>query len=321
MKNKIILVFLFSLLVPIHFSSAVYTPSIGSQSNPLYIQVQPDPVQSYFDAWSKLRSRPNVPACAYIDKTIDSQSALTVNMADPFSVKSETNYLNYLYSSYLSCVSRTAQTQSQQYVPSTSTTTGNVLDGVCQKSSGVNSYYSGETDVNKGGGMGGCSCKAGYQFEHGNYGQCLTIPTKTNDQVCIDKFGPHIKWDGTKTPEGLINCGCEAGYQANSDGKTCVPTSNIGGLPLGCTSTQGFNAIDGTPCGSTIKPVETNYQIPASGGSGPAPVQKVEVKAKPQKEVVETEKAPGEVKENIATNTEEIKPESFWGRLKAWLGF
>ncbi|MFA6586235.1 MAG: hypothetical protein WCS86_03705 [Candidatus Paceibacterota bacterium] len=112
MKNKIVLVFLFSFLIPLRFSSAItYTSSIGSQSNPIHVQIDQDPVQAWSNAWDKLRSIQYVSVCASIYKTIKSHSALGVNMADPYSVKSETSYLNYLYSSYQICVNHAAQTQ------------------------------------------------------------------------------------------------------------------------------------------------------------------------------------------------------------------
>lgn len=62
------------------------------------------------------------------------------------------------------------------------TETPNFLDEICQQSSGINSWYSGETDESKSGGIGGCGCKTGFRFEYGNYGKCIPVSQKTNDQ-------------------------------------------------------------------------------------------------------------------------------------------
>jgi len=46
------------------------------------------------------------------------------------------------------------------------------------------------------------------------------LPTKSNDQVCIDTFGQNWKWDGTKNNTGNVNCGCKDGYTYNN--RQCV---------------------------------------------------------------------------------------------------
>ena len=100
--------------------------------------------------------------------------------------------------------------------------TPDFLDKLCQQGSGINSWYSGETDESEGGGMGGCSCKTGFRFEHGNYGKCIPVSTKTNDQLCQDGYGQNSNWDGTKTSDGNLQCGCQSGYQWNDQQKQCV---------------------------------------------------------------------------------------------------
>ena len=206
------------------------------------------------------------------------------DILDPTVATQAANYLNYLYSTYQLCVNHAAQTQSQQYIPSTSntTTTGNILDGVCQKSSGANSfYYFGETDVSKGGGIGGCSCKSGFQFEHGNSGQCIAIPTKTNDQICQDSFGLKSNWDGTKNNQGGLNCSCQNGYQFNQGQTQCVSIPKTAPVkPITKKVPEIKAEISNTP---TLTPVSSDIKV--------------------------------------VTNTEPVKPKSFWARFVGWLGF
>ncbi|MFA6076565.1 MAG: hypothetical protein WC735_00645 [Candidatus Paceibacterota bacterium] len=280
MKNKIVLVFLFFLLIPIHFSSAdlkaagIYGTGIGSQSNPIHIQVDQNPTQAWSDAWTKLRSIQYVSACASIYKTINSQSALNVDLSNPASATREANYLNYLYSSYQSCVSRAAQVQSQ----------------TCPNGTGLRN------------------------------GICVS-----QDRVCEIDLGVGFKWDGTYGKNGGANCSCKDAYSLQS-GKCVVVQQvqiNNSTLPLGCTSTQGFNAINGTPCGNT-KPTEPSYQVPSGGGSVTVPIPKAEVKTKTPvvKRVAEVkESTPAITNQDIKiTNTEE-KPKTFWTRLKGWFSF
>ncbi|MFA6609169.1 MAG: hypothetical protein WCT07_04670 [Candidatus Paceibacterota bacterium] len=281
MKNKIVLVFLFSLLIPIHFTFAdlkaagIYGTGIGTQSNPIHVQVDQNPTQAWSDAWTKLRSIQYVSACASIYKTINSQSALNVDLSNPASATREANYLNYLYSSYQSCVSRAAQMQSQ----------------TCPNGTGLRN------------------------------GACVS-----QDRVCEIDLGVGFKWDGTYGSNGGANCSCKDGYSLQN-GKCVVVQpvqTNNSILPLGCTSTQGFNAIDGTPCGNT-KPTETSYQAPSGGGSGTAPIPKTGVKVKTPvtKKMVEVKDSTPVIANQdikVTANTEE-KPKSFWIRLKGWLGF
>lgn len=318
MKIKIILVFLFSFLIPLHFSFAVYTPSIGSQSNPIYIQVQQDPVPAWKNAWDKINSRPYVSTCSYIDKIIDSRSALTVDMSDRSSIEDQTRDLNYLYSSYQSCVSRVAQTQSQ----------------TCPNGTGLRN------------------------------GSCIP-----RDKICEIDLGTGFEWDGTYNSNGGANCSCKDGYTTQI-GKCVVVQqvqTNDSTLSFGCTSTSGFNAIDGTPCGNT-KPTKTKDQICADdygvnsiwantfnekGGlvcdckigyqfnqeqTQCISIPKVEAKTTTSivKKVAEVKTVKNEGKENssiiVKPDTasldqkptpvsEEVKPKSFWTRLKGWLGF
>src|SRR3989344_317262 len=338
MNNKIFLIVsLFSLLIPIHFSSAVYTPSIGSQSNPIYIQVQQNPTQAWSEAWRKINSIQYVPACASIYRTINSQSALNVDMSDPASVTSEATYLNYLYSSYQSCVSRSAQIQNQtcpngtgvrngtcisqdkicemdlgpnykwdgtknsngsaNCVLKTSNNTGteNILDGICQKTFGPQSIYTGNTDKGRGGNTGGCGCKDGYYWvlgmtmcgnENTPREPVTTTPTKTNDQVCMEDYGVNSVWSNTLNDTGGPICDCKAGYQWNESGTQCLAVAK--------TTTPVIKGV------SEIK------------------TEKIEIK---ENSSIIAKPDTANLNQKLTPVSEEETPKSFWARLKGWLGF
>ena len=199
MKNKIILVFLCSLLIPIHFIFA-YIPlpipsynNLGDISNPIHIQVDQNPTQAWSDAWNKLISIQYVSACANIYKTIRSHSALGVDMSDPASVKSETSYLNYLYSSYQICVNHAAQTQNpiQQ--------TGTLCNGT---------YYN--------------ACPTGENFVCPSTGGAYCEIPKTNE---LTRLSGCISGQGYSSTTGISCDGtnkCGTGSQFNSDKTECV---------------------------------------------------------------------------------------------------
>ena len=296
MKNKIFLIgFLFSLLIPIHFSSAVYTPSIGSQSNPIYIQVQQNPTQAWSDAWRKINSIQYVPACASIYRTINSQSALNVDMSDPASVTSEATYLNYLYSSYQSCVSRSAQIQSHQSIENIQCAAGLVnSNGVCVtrdvscNTRWVNSIWTGETN-DQGGSI--CGCKTGYQWNEQNT-SCVVAPVvslKTNDQICNEDYGVNSVWSNTLNDTGGPICDCKIGYEWDSEGTACMATTKT----------------------------ETKAPIPVIKKAPETKTVSGQIKEETS-EVAKSDPVNVEQKDTIST---EETPKSFWARLKGWLGF
>ena len=290
MRSKIFILFLFSALIPSHFSFAFGT-SIGTQSNPIYIQVQQDPTQLWQNAWDKINSMQYVAACSGTYNSVKSLATKNGfgNVADPATAKTEASYLNYLYSSYQLCINHVAQTQSQQSIPSapTTTTTGNILDTVCQKSSGANSFYSGETDVSKGGGMGGCSCKAGFQFEHGNYGQCVTIPAKTNGSILPPGCSSTLYFSATTgiSCNGTNKCG--AGSQFNSDKTECIPIQKA-------TTPTTKKVLEVKTAPSTVKANTANVATPD----------------------------PVNLNQAVTTSTTtEVKLKNLWQKIIGWLGF
>ena len=324
MKNKIIVLFLFALLIPIHFSSAYFllpnSTDLGGTANPINIQIQPnpvhiqidqDPIQAWNNAWDKLRSIQYVPACASKYKTIKSHSALGVNMADPFSVKTETNYLDYLYSSYQICVNSAAQAENkiqksetlcngkywnacptgENFVcPSTGNAyceTSKTNDQMCTDNYGANVTFK-EFDTTDGGRI--CTCKTGYIWnEQGT--SCIVAPiTKTNDQVCQDNYGPKSNWDGTKNNAGGLNCICQIGYQFNQEQTQCISIPKIKAT------------ISTTKKTSDVKTIQKEVKMDVPS--------------------INTNLSLENLNQEVTTNTTiGSKPKSLWSKLKGLLGF
>ncbi len=114
-----------------------------------------------------------------------------------------------------------------------------------------------------------CDCKTGYVWNGQKTGCVIApiVPIKTNDQVCSDAYGTNSNWDGIKTNDGKISCGCKSGYVWNAQRTNCivapaVPTktndqicqdnygsnsnwdgtkSNAGGLNCGCKTGYQWN--------------------------------------------------------------------------------
>jgi hypothetical protein len=72
--------------------------------------------------------------------------------------------------------------------------------------------------------------------------------TKTNTQICIEKYGLHNYADGTKNTSGAFACVCESNYTWN--GKQCIST------PSKTTPTQTPSPVS-IPSAVT----ETGYQV------------------------------------------------------------
>ena len=48
------------------------------------------------------------------------------------------------------------------------------------------------------------------------------VKTKTNEQICQDKYGSNSIWSGTTNSKGGAICDCISGYEFNSSGTECV---------------------------------------------------------------------------------------------------
>ena len=312
MREKIFLSVLFlTIFISFNLTAQAYDPSYpGSFSNPLQMQIIPDPVrqleiqqlqqqlkmqqeyqqydqhqtllqqayQNWENASNKVLSMPYIAACSYTYTSVHSKFSemLKDNMADLFTIRTDTSYLNILYSTYQKCVSEVAQaTQTQNKV---TCSTGTTLVG----------------------------------------NTCVVVPvttTQTNDKTCVDKFGAHSKLDGTKTSEGLLNCGCEDGYQSNSGATACVLISQ---------SIIKCNGKEWNSC-----PIGQKFYCPSTGDAQCVPIPKTA----PIKPI--TKKLP-EIKTGstntpnltsinsdtrVVISTEPVKPKKPWTKFIGWLGF
>ena len=308
MKNKIVILFLFSIVLALPILNIqAYDPFYpGSFSNPLQVQIMPDPLQQY-------------------QQTLRDQQ-LRIQQRD------QENFQNQLLQQQ-----RDLQNQLlQQRINSQSTQRkGTLCNG---------NYWN--------------ACPVGDNFVCPSTGSAYCETPKTADQQCSDQFGQNsVSWGG-------LACGCKDGYTKNNNGK-CLPKTNESALPFGCTSTSGFNAINGTPCGNT-KSTETNDQICANnygvnsvwdntfndkGGlvcdcktgyqfnqeqTRCISIPKVETKImapttkKVLEETTDKEKVASTDTVNLAsinsdakviTSTEVVKPKGFWNKFWGWFGF
>lgn len=80
----------------------------------------------------------------------------------------------------------------------------------------ANSYASGSS----------CYCSSGYQISS-DKSSCVIIPTNTNNQACVTAYSTNSYWDGTKTSDGKLNCGCKTGSSWNSTKTSCATNKYI----------------------------------------------------------------------------------------------
>lgn len=81
-----------------------------------------------------------------------------------------------------------------------------------------------------------CLCDTGFQVNV-TKDTCVVAPVISNNQACINAYGINSNWDGTKTSDGRLNCGCQSGYGWDSFKTSCVP------LP---SQSQGEDTISST---------------------------------------------------------------------------
>ena len=283
MKNKIILITLFSLLIPVYSIFAVsinpYAPlgsefnpintrpsgssgfvnpyaPLGSEFNPIYIQKDSsiDKIQDFQNSAGS--SVPQGYQCEYSQFIKNKDVVLKKIEAEIEKIGKNPNasklYIASLYVSkgqmtgtigayYNDC--KNIDSTIKRFATSWNDQVNQISDMVCKKSSGINSIYTGETDINKNGGIGGCGCKPGYQFEYGNYGQCVAMLIKSNDQICQNNYGLDSNWNGTKNDTGGLICDCKTGYEWNQERTACIKSincqenaTNINGI---CTCNYG----------------------------------------------------------------------------------
>jgi len=209
MKKKIVILFLFSLVIPIHFIFGYYAPlstgafDFGGIYNPINVQIQPN-----FNTTQKIANtqKENYLKSTYGISSYSScyskyQSYCYGDITDTYTQTSCLGWIEY-------CLERqTMIPKREELMP---------LSG-CISGQG----YSLTTGISC---DGTNRCDTGSQFNFDKT-RCVVAPTvavKTNDQICQDNYGTNSNWDGTKNDQGSLNCVCQTGFQFNQGQTLCV---------------------------------------------------------------------------------------------------
>ncbi len=248
--KKIIIVFLFSLIIPIHFTFALFIPSsldIGGSNNPLYFQEIKDPYEIQRNANTQkennLKSTYGLSNYYTCYSTYSSSCGITVDMGNPYNQASCLNFIQY-------CLERKAMKLGGSNQPSQISPV-KTNDQICQGGFGINSNWDGTKDSS---GRLNCGCQTGYAWSE-QAKSCIvasivpvqtnsstlpsgcisssgysvtsgvpcdgTKPTKANDQICADKWA-NSYFTGTLNNKGGLTCDCKTSYQWNQDRTQCV---------------------------------------------------------------------------------------------------
>ncbi len=155
------------------------------------------------------------------------------------------------------------------------------------------------------------TCPVGTTFYCPSIGdaQC-TQPTKTNDQICSDKFGPNVKWDGTKNSSGGLSCDCKIGYQWDASQTGCIVTP-----PTPITPVKIINQ-DVIPSEITQQPV--NNPTPVKNDTPEIIKQKIETESPAP--VIENEQKADDVLKTLSaqTNPEPVHKLKWYQKIWNW---
>lgn len=310
---KDILNIIFLIVATITPSGTVFAygyGDLGSWSNPLYLEIQQDPLQQSRDEMEKLMQVvdtpvQNVTGCSATYDAIKTYKSgiWSQDVGDPYKARSASNYLKYLYSMHNSCVSRSQQDTQK-------------LDQNCKNDLGVYGKLMSVDTVSR---KYSCECQTGYQISN-NY--CVPIvhndpPVKTTDMVsgCTTTVGfsstTGIPCDGTNR--------CSVGMRFNSDKTACVvvPVVTPKTNDQICQESWKNTKWDGTKNdeGGLICDCKTGY------GWNEGQTACVVVPKKEAKRIVPSDE---DVQGNIVADTprnteEEIKPRGAFSRFLGWL--
>lgn len=147
------------------------------------------------------------------------------------------------------------------------------------------------------------TCQTGYELS-ANKTSCTKIVTTviSPDQVCVNKYGAYSKYAGYLNSNGGYVCGCQSGYDFNTDKTSCIKIEQVASEEL-CKQKYGelaINTVYGCGCPPTA-PINADMTA----------CVKIETPAAPTSPSVETinkqikSSAPAESKEvkNISTNS------------------
>ncbi len=343
MKNKIIVIFLLSLLVP-NLAFAILYPSLGgtgpgTQYNPINVQISQDPYEQKRQENLSLESQLKAQYGYNIYISCKASVCGSYDYGDSYAVGSCLAQLeSWLGMGY-------CQAQREQTIKNIQTVTPiapvKTNDQICQGSFGSSSKWDGTK--NNAGGLN-CNCQTGYIW-NGQRTSCVIAPiapVKTNDQVCQSSFGSSSNWDGTKNNAGELNCSCKTGFVWNEQKNVCIIPPLKSNAQI-CIDNYGINSIWTGTLNTHYSPIcecQTGYQwnqggtqcvfAPKVEAGAVTPVNKTEPEIKSvQNEIKESVPnnnkdellAPVNPDKEVVTNTEVVKPKSFWARLMGWFGF
>jgi hypothetical protein len=158
-----------------------------------------------------------------------------------------------------------------------------------------------------------CTCKTGYVLSSDKR-SCI-VPTKTNNQLCADKYGSNVFWNN--------GCLCNSGYQWNDQKTSCIVTPAIPVVPVktdaqACIDNYGPHSVTyGGSCWC-YKGYKWN-QDKTQCISVPVEI-KTEVN-NPNNNLVKSTST--DSNKNVGTTTvkTEVKPKGFWAKIISWFNF
>lgn len=328
--KKIIIVFIF--LIPISLLHASSILDLGSESNPLNVKVEikKDYLGEFRAACAKINSMQYISACDSKYKTVKKyySDQLKKDLGNDANMSSATAYINYLYDSYQICVNHASQIQVQQNQTTTSQSNNtNILDSVCQKGFGNNSFYSGETDKNKGGNTGGCSCYSGYIWNDQNT-ECVI---KTNISTSINN-AIEPKSENKVTTKTVSNASVDFGIKDEdiesfmTKGVLKLPTALRKCPSNNCSIIRYYAETSKVSIIGKYKK-DNWYQIEGTTDAGGGGVKtKGWINSSVFGEIFPVENVKSDSNNLNSINTDnniitETKKDSFWIKIKKWLGF
>ncbi len=216
MKKITVSIFVFIALFGISasVSAQLYTPPLGSQSNPLQIQIVETP-QSLTN-WLKS----TYGASAYSDCSVDlmDSSSCSLEFDHLYNQMACPRAIQYC----LENPSVKAQLDKEMY------------DGLCKDKFGQAYQYNTSTK--------NCSrCQAEYVYDSA---EKICRPLSQSNQICQEKW--MARWDGK-------GCQCSSDYAWNEGEQKCVASTTTQSIVFGCTSNTGFSTTSGLPCDGTKK--------------------------------------------------------------------
>lgn len=206
---------------------------------------------SYYTSYTS----PSCPLMASYDSISGTCKCMSGYVASGGSCVSGNSYCwnKYGYGSSYDSLDKTCSCDSG-YIMNSTTGQCQLASLYCSSKIGLMSHYNSLTK--------NCECMSGYSY---NGSTCVrvssasyTSPTyydstayaaalaalsySTNDQQCQNSYGANSKWDGSKTPEGKLNCSCGSGYTWNSSRTSCVVNYySTGSTQAGNTYTDDKN--------------------------------------------------------------------------------